>query len=149
MSHVAEMLDEVPLFNGVPFETVKMLANYFRVTDVATGHRLFAEGDAGDALMIVLEGSIRVSKTAEDETHTVSIEGRGRVLGEMTLVDGEPRSATCVVSAPGKIAVMTREALQQLEHDHPAVALRFLKLLMRLMSRRLRLTTGQLSRYLD
>lgn len=89
----------------------------------APGDTLFTEGEAGDSLMIVLDGQlvarVRTDAGAEEEVARL---GPGEVVGEMAFVDAEPRSAT--VSTPGGATVLafTRDALRQLYTSAPRVA---------------------------
>lgn len=147
MTKLASLFDTIDLFYGMPFADVELLSGYFQVLDKKQSDVLFREGEAGDALYIVLDGKVQVSKLADGADHPVSVENAGKVLGEMALLDGEARSATCTMLKAGSVAIMTRDAFARLEKEHPAVALRFLKLVVKLVSRRLRMTTGRLAQF--
>ena len=89
----------------------------------APGDVLFREGDRGDSLMIVLDGHLVASvKTDQGGTEEVARLGPGEVVGEMSFVDAEPRSAT--VSAPEGATVLDfdRAALATLVKTAPKVA---------------------------
>ncbi|MBS2020115.1 MAG: cyclic nucleotide-binding domain-containing protein [Deltaproteobacteria bacterium] len=89
----------------------------------APGDVLFREGDPGDSLMIVLEGQLVASvKTDRGDTEQVAALGPGEVVGEMSFIDAEPRSAT--VSTPGGATVLAfdRAALVTLARTAPKVA---------------------------
>lgn len=144
MSKLAALFDDIDLFNGMPYAEVDLLAGYCQILDTQRDQLLFQEGEPGDALYIVLEGKVQVNKMIHDKPQPVSVEGKGKVLGEMALLDGEARSATCRTLDKARVVVLTREAFARMEKEHPALALHFLKLIMRLVSRRLRMMTGKL-----
>ncbi len=101
-------------------------------------------------MCIVLEGRLEVRK--EDAQHvykTVSTVTRGRSLGEMTMVDGEPRSATAVAVEESVLAVLTQDNFKLIVQDRPALAVKLMFEIARLISQRLRLTSGILVDYLD
>ena len=62
--------------------------------NVAAGKDLFREGDPGDGLFLVISGEINVTKRAPDGEHSLARMGPGGVLGEMSLVTADARSAT-------------------------------------------------------
>ncbi len=74
--------------------------------------------------------------------------GRGRSIGEMSLIDREPRSASCKVIESATVLLLTREQFEKLSVEHASIALKLLMRITRLMSRRLRMTSGQLVEHL-
>jgi CRP/FNR family transcriptional regulator, cyclic AMP receptor protein len=100
-------------------------------------HAVFQVGQAGDSLHIVLEGRVKVSLLSEEGKEAIlSILGAGEVFGEMSLFDGEPRSATVTTMEPCRFLVLRRQAfLPFLEKRVPVM----LELIAE-MSRRLRAT---------
>ena len=70
-------------------------------------------------------------------------------LGEMTIVDGEPRSATAVAVASSTLAVLTQENFLLIMRDKPALSAKLLLKIAQLLSQRLRLTSGILVDYLE
>ncbi len=67
----------------------------------------------------------------------------------LALIDGEPRSATCVATEPSVLLALTQAGFQRLCEERPALALKLLTRIAKLMSRRLRQTSGRLVDYLD
>jgi len=72
----------------------------------------------------------------------------GRGLGEMSMVDKEPRSATVIVVEPAVLAVLTQESFALITRDKPALAANILLKIAQLLSQRLRYTSGVLVDYL-
>jgi len=104
------------------------------------GDVLFREGDPGASLMIVLEGSlvarVRTDSGAEEEVARL---GPGEVVGEMSFIDAEPRSATVTTGdVPVTVLDFTRNALATLFRDAPRVAAAILRNVLFDVARRLR-----------
>lgn len=70
------------------------IAAIVEARDVAAGKDLFREGDPGDGMFLVISGAVNVTKRAPGGEHTLARLGPGGVLGEMSLVTADARSAT-------------------------------------------------------
>lgn len=106
------------------------------VLQFAQGERIFVQDDGGDCMYVVRSG--RVSITAGGMV-LENIEPNG-VFGEMTLIDGSPRSATAIAEEPTEVLPVDRKAFHELVRHDPEFALR----LMRLMAGRIRRTNESL-----
>jgi CRP/FNR family transcriptional regulator, cyclic AMP receptor protein len=147
---IAGMLENSQMFKGFDWPQIETLSGYIRLYRAKPGAILFHEGDKGDFLCIVLEGKLEIQK--EDNQHKnkiISTVLPGRSLGEMTIVDGEPRSATAVVVAPSVLAVLTQENFLTLMRERPALSAKLLLKIAQFLSQRLRLTSGILVDYLE
>ncbi|MGH8819790.1 MAG: cyclic nucleotide-binding domain-containing protein [Rhodoferax sp.] len=135
------------------------VVGFMRPKRVSSGSVLIREGEATDvdAMMLILEGEVTVEYevASPHETMVVSILGPGGLIGEMGLLDGSPRSATCTAMTDLAVAVLTRDALRQLIEECPDVAARLLLSISTRLSDRLResnrklRTFAQLSRALQ
>ena len=147
---IAAMLENAQMLRDFEWAQISALAAYVQLYRAAPGAVLFREGDRGDFMCIVLEGKLEVHK--EDNRRidkTVTTIFPGRSLGEMTIVDGEPRSATAVAIEPTTVAVLTQENFLLIMRDKPALSAKLLLKIARLLSQRLRLTSGILVDYLE
>ncbi len=147
---IAAMLENAQMFKDLEWAQIKALSEYLQIYRAAPGAVLFHEGDKGDFMCVVLEGKLDVRKEDNrrvDKTVTTILPGRS--LGEMTIVDGEPRSATAVAVAPSLLAVLTQENFMQIMRDKPALSAKLLLKIAQLISQRLRLTSGILVDYLE
>ena len=109
----------VPLFQGMTeqsLEAVAALAGEIRFED---GQEVTVEGEPGDSFFVVVDGRLRVAR------HGVAIRelGPGDFLGEISLLDGRPRSATTVAVGPVDALVIERPAFQELMERFPAIRL--------------------------
>ena len=98
MDPAQDVLSRAPLFEALDEESA--LALRAGVVDVrlARGDRLFDEGDAGDRLYVVLDGKIKLTRTAPDgRENLLSVLGPGEMFGELSLFDPRPRTASVIM----------------------------------------------------
>ena len=106
------------------------LFNNEDTTTVEPGAVIFREGDPGDVMYAVVEGEVDL------DVHGTVVEtvGEGGILGELALIDTEPRSATAIARTQVRIAAVDQNRFMFLVHEHPRFALQ----VMRVMAERLR-----------
>ena len=103
------------------------------------------EGDSGDFMLIVLTGAIDVVKAYGANDHKIVAHvSPGGVVGEMSLIDGQHRFASCITTQPTDFAILTRSALNEILIDHPRLGNKFLLILLQLMTSRLRDATTRM-----
>lgn len=115
------------------------------------GQVLVAEGEVGDWMLLVLGGTVDVTRRLPQDggVARLAVIRAGAAVGEMSMLDGEPRYASCTAIDAVEFAVLTRHAVARLIHDHPAVGAKLLVKITQLLAQRLRNTTQQLTRLLD
>lgn len=145
---LASILDQLDLFQDFSYAELKMIGRYLRPLEKKSGEVVFSEGDAGDYMLILAEGKLSVFKGGERGAQLLSHEGRGRIVGEMALLDHERRSATCVAASDSTMLMLTTEGLARMAAEAPMLAYRFMANLAKLISRRLRRTSGLLVEFL-
>jgi len=146
---LAELLGAQAPFKDLSWGELNTLARYMQGYRVAPGKVLFHEGDAGDFLCVILEGRVRIVKRdSHNKEKEIGAHGTGKTLGEMAMVDGERRSATCTAAELTTIAILSRARFEALTKEFPGLAVAVLVRLARILSQRLRLTSGQLVDYL-
>ena len=118
---------------------------------IAEGTTFIKEGDASDTgyMMLLLEGEVTVENIVVSRRTpvTVTVLGPGSLIGEMGLVDGQARLASCTASADMVCAVLTRTALQKLSEDNPQTASKLMSAIASLIADRLRETSEKLKMY--
>jgi CRP-like cAMP-binding protein len=146
---IADLLDGLELFRDFYYQELRTIAPYLSFRSAKQGEVVFHEGDAGNYMLVLVAGKLAVFKGGEyGGDHLLSYEGRGRVVGEMALIDQERRSATCRAESDCEFMTLATEDLARLAAEHPGLAYRFMFALARLLSRRLRRTSGMLVEYL-
>ena len=133
-----EILLLVKMFRALPADDVQTIAHYMHAYVALEDTIIFHEGEAGDAMLLIVEGMVKITRGDPQDALTLGILDRGKTLGEMALVDNLPRSATCVVIHDSMFAALTRANFDRLAHDHPSLAITLLKEVARMLSVRLR-----------
>jgi CRP/FNR family transcriptional regulator, cyclic AMP receptor protein len=99
------------------------------------GTALFHERQAPDRVVVILAGCVKLSSTSEEGREIIlAIRGPGDLLGELSAIDDEPRSATAITLEPVEALVVPASDFIRYLEENPRVAL----LIMRMLSRRLR-----------
>ncbi|MCF7763431.1 MAG: cyclic nucleotide-binding domain-containing protein [Verrucomicrobia bacterium] len=143
---IANLLLSLPIFENLERKEVAILSRHFKLYAVDAGAVLFAEGDTGDFMAIVVSGSADLSKGTEDGSvrSKFATAGSGKLLGEMALIDGEPRSASAAFEKSARILVLSRESFESIISQYEKAGIALLWRLCRNISHRLRQTTGML-----
>jgi len=131
-------------------EDISVLASYMDVYRVSPGETIIRERDGGDFMLLVVEGGVDIYKTTlrGGQQHLTTV-GPGMTLGEMSMIDGEPRFATCIASDPTVFAVLHRDDMAKIILDHPALGSKILVKLVSMLSARLRQTSSKLLQYME
>jgi CRP/FNR family cyclic AMP-dependent transcriptional regulator len=124
------------------------VVGYMRPKLIKAGTVIIQEGEVKqtDYMLLVLEGDIAVENELPGlhESMVVNIMGPGHLIGEMGVLDGAPRSATCTANTDIAVAVLSRTALMRLLKDDPKLGARLLLAISKRMADRLRETTRKL-----
>ena len=119
-----------------------LVVGFMRPRRIPAGSVLIRQGETGDTgfMVLVLSGEVTVETRQASSTApvTLSVLGPGSLIGEMALVDGEARSATCTASSDLTCAVLTREALATLIAEHPATGAKLMTAIALRLAERLR-----------
>jgi len=109
------------------------------------GQILIHEGAIGDWMMLLLSGTVDVTRrSARGAPSRLAVIKSGASIGEMSMLDCEPRFATCAALEEVEAGVLTRLAIEQLIREHPAVGAKLLVKLTQILAQRLRNTSNQL-----
>lgn len=127
------------------------IVGYMRPKLIKAGTVIIQEGEVKqtDYMLLVLEGDIAVENELPGlhETMVVNIMGPGHLIGEMGVLDGAPRSATCIANTDIAVAVLSRTALMRLLKEDPRLGSRLLLAISKRMADRLRETTRKLKTF--
>lgn len=138
-------LDDLKLADAI------RVVSYMRPKRIQAGTVFIQEGEVrqNDYMLLVLEGDISVEADLPGfhETMVVSVMGPGHLIGEMGVLDGSPRSATCTATTNIYAAVLSRTALMRLLKAEPQVGARLLLAISKRMADRLRETTRKLKTF--
>jgi CRP-like cAMP-binding protein len=140
IEELADMLGKTALFAKFEPTELRVLARYCAAYHVPAGRVLFQEAGKSHYMAVLLNGRIDILK----QDKLITSVRPGRPLGEMSLVDGYPHSASAKAVEESDIVMFVHSQYDKLCQDHPKLALKFITTLAGLMSLRLRQTTGVL-----
>lgn len=134
-------LRNMPLFQHLTYVELTEVLNIAELQSVAAGEILFREGDAGEALFLVLDGRIRIEKNGIE----LALLGPGGHFGEMALMDRTPRSADAVAAQDSRVMAISRRPLFLLMRKDKEIAVKLLWCFVQVLNMRLRNTSADLS----
>jgi CRP-like cAMP-binding protein len=147
---ICAMLDGSRMFSDLDWVEVENLARFVQCYKAEAGSVLFREGDNGSFLCLLVEGVVEISKRGSDQgINVIDRVTAGKTLGEMAVIDGERRSATATVVEPSTLVVLTRDEFTRLMKEKPGLCAKVVIRIARLLSQRLRKTSGVLVDFLE
>lgn len=121
-------LQKIPLLAGVSAETLTQLAATLQLRSVDRGQHVLHKGSIGDHLLFLLSGRLQAVDMTEDGREIgLSFLTVGDYFGELSIIDGLPRSASVVACETSLIAFLPRTHALALIYNNPLVAERLLK----------------------
>src|SRR6266542_3465470 len=137
-----EALARSGLVQGVDSGAADDLAKEMEMIEIRRGEVLFNEGEPGDSLYIVLSGRIKVGRRAADgRQNLIALMGPSDMVGELSLFDPGPRTATATAVTDSRLACLRKAALRPWLTNRPEIA----EQLLRVLARRLRRTNDALA----
>ena len=110
----AAFLRQLPLFAGLTDERLNWLLTRAVVENADPGAIVMEEGSPADALYVIASGSADITKRAVGQDVHLAVRGKGEMLGEMSLIANEPRSATVRAREPMSLLKITRGLFEEL-----------------------------------
>jgi len=145
----AKALSETFLFKNSPAAVLEKLGTIARESRLADHDQLFREGDEGNALYVIVIGTVKVSKRdAQGHEEDVATLGTGSYLGEMSLVmDNHVRTASATAQEKSVLVELRRADIEKLCDTDDQVAHHFYKAIARGLAKRLNATTVDAAHY--
>ena len=130
MSQAHDALSDTPLFEDLSEEDTRTMRAMVLVVKLNRGERLFAEGDKGDKLYIIISGKIKLTKAAPDgRENLLSVHGPGEMFGELSLFDPVPRTASATAVTDTELAGLAHEDVRNWLSTRPEVSMHLLQAL--------------------
>jgi selenocysteine lyase/cysteine desulfurase/CRP-like cAMP-binding protein len=123
------LLRSCRFFAGFDDEHLQGVLERLRERTLTDREVVFAAGDAGDALYVLAEGTVEVTLQRDERRVRLGVLGPGKVFGEVALVDGGPRSATCAAVGEGRVLELGKDAFAALAEARSPLSLRLLEAL--------------------
>jgi CRP/FNR family transcriptional regulator, cyclic AMP receptor protein len=146
---ITDLLIKVPMFAGLDADELQIIEKQIKFIEIEQGETLFTEGDQGEYVCFVVDGRLEVTKkTITGENFVLNTLARGQSVGEMSIIDKRPRSAT--VSAKTKATLFTLEGnvFEVIMKEYSVIGMKVLKGLSLLLSKKLRQTSSRLVSYM-
>ncbi len=137
-----ETLARSGIFQGVDPDAAEALVKELETVEIRKGEILFNEGEPGDSLYIVLSGKLKIGRRAGDgRQNLIALMGPSDMLGELSLFDPGPRTATATAVVDSRLSRLRKQALRPWLSNRPEIA----EQLLRVLARRLRRTNDALA----
>ena len=152
----ADWLQTSPMLQDMTPAEVDILGASMLLVRAEPGQVLIREGEAGEWMLLLLKGTVDVSKRVDApldasrpaSSSRIAVIQRGAAVGEMSMLDSEPRYASCTAIEAVEAGVLGRQAIGLLIRDHPSVGAKLLVKITQMMVQRLRNTSNQLVKLL-
>lgn len=143
-TRIKHMLSEIPFFEDFTKTEMDAFSRYLSLRFFPAHTAIFERGDIGDYLFFVMAGMVEVRIEASDlKQFIIASFGPGSCVGEMSIMDNYPRSATVFVTEPSELLMISRARFETICDDHPKLGLKFLRGVAGNLSMRLRKTNGR------
>ena len=143
-----ELIQRSNFFSDLDLDEIEMLAFWMKAYTAPAGTLILKEGQEGGAsLCIIVDGKVNIFKQSspnDDHIKVAEIDS-GASIGEMSVIDGLPLSASAISLTDATILIMTREEFQNLLKKNCNLGIKILYRVARIISERLRTTTGRLA----
>jgi CRP-like cAMP-binding protein len=141
-------LEKIAFFNDLTVSELNILMNYMSLYELKSGEFLFREGEMGQYVSFVVEGKLEVLKKSITGTEiAITTVTKGYSIGDMSLIDKTPRSASIRARCKSTLAILSRTAFTIILERHPAIGIKILIGFARFQTENLRKTSDQLNAY--
>jgi CRP-like cAMP-binding protein len=146
MDYQAQTLQKLPLFGELPPDMLREIAYKMVKRDLSKDEVLFHKGDPGDALYVIRTGWVKiVTEDARGGELILNQCGPSDAIGEMALVDGQPRSASVIAQSSAEVLKLSRDDFLAILNERPELALSII----RNVSGRLRFATTYIEQAIE
>lgn len=151
---ITEFLIHFPFFETLTAEELGIVADHLNFLEIEPGTVLFKEGDEGDSVYFVVEGELDVIKESVSgrkvgiDRVVITTLTKGRSIGEMSVIDKTPRSATVKAVARSTLVGLGARGFETIMEDYPRIGIKILKGISRLLSTNMRKTSSRLADYM-
>ena len=138
-------LRSYPLFEEFSDSDIEVLEPLAKIRKWDDVEPLFSENDPTDGIYLLKTGRVQIYQAVPKEKDlTIAMVEAGYPVGEIGLADGLPRTASARTLGKGSAAFIALGDYQRLEKEHPEVAVKIVKVILQVMSARLREFTGRM-----
>jgi CRP-like cAMP-binding protein len=136
---IATALARSGIFGRVEASERSVLTERLKPVDFPAGHTVYAEGEPGDCMYIIISGKVKIGRLSRDGgENLLAVLGPWEIFGEMSTFDPGPRTSIATAITGTRTVSVARDTLRILMFEHPEIA----EQLLRMLARRLRRTTN-------
>ncbi|MEK6220947.1 MAG: cyclic nucleotide-binding domain-containing protein, partial [Chloroflexota bacterium] len=115
-----KFLRNIPLFADLPDEDLKQLSDSVEIVVLPDGEMLFSEGDEGDLAYVIKDGELEIVKESEGREVLLAVRGAGVMIGEMSLLESMPRTASVRARGDCELYAISRDKFDGLLRSSPS-----------------------------
>jgi len=124
MDENLSVIKQVPIFQDLSDDVLKRLLATSRIHKYRKGVLLISEGETGESLILIISGRIKIFVSDEDGNEmTLFVETPGGYIGEISLLDDAPRTASAVTMESTKVISISKRGFDELIRENPDIAL--------------------------
>jgi CRP-like cAMP-binding protein len=143
---ISGCLRGIPIFEDLGASELALITTHMHVTRIDPGNFVFKEGDPGDSVYFVVDGTLDVVKNNDKGAPKMIAKlTNGNSIGEMAVVGKVPRSASVKAKTDATLLTLTRDRFNQICFDYPWIGVKILRAIAQLLSSHLRKTSENLS----
>src|SRR5258708_11198200 len=124
------VLRKHPIFCDLDPNALDQRCRYAKHSTLKRGATIFSKGDPGNSLFAVISGTVKISiSSADGRSAILNLIGVGEIFGEMSVLDGQARSADATANTNCEIFIIDRREFLPFVRSQPALAMKFIELL--------------------
>jgi len=144
LDRIQHILSEIPFFNEFTTDDIVIFSKNLSLRFFPENTCLFKGGEIGDYLFFVVNGIVEVQLQGNDQRQMIVASfGPSCSVGEMSLIDDYPRSATVLVKEAADLLLLSKKRFHMICEEHPTIGLKFLQGIAKNLSDRLRKANGR------
>lgn len=125
-----KLLRNLPLFNNLTDSEIEILSKVLIKKDYPSGEILIEQNDISNSVYIIITGDVKVYRLSEDgEEINLAVLGKGEIVGELSFLDNEPRSAFVETIQKSQVLILSKDNFLHVLKDHNTIAINLLKTL--------------------
>lgn len=134
-------LASISIFRDLDRRELEIVSKHIFEKRVEKDSIIFSEGMPGEVLYIIMSGSVEIIKTSFDNKDKILATMRANdIVGEMSLIDSKPRSATGRTCEDSVLLAITKRNFEEMLNSDPRIAAKILKSMLKIISERLRVS---------
>lgn len=123
MAVTPEMLREIELFQSLPKDVLQKVATHCQMMELPAGDTLFEQDAPGEAFYLLHDGQVHIVRTMPNgEEVVLATHGPYYVIGELSMIVGQPRTGAVVAVSDCTLVKLERESFLAILNQHPSIA---------------------------